>query len=102
VRRCAKNCVMRTRAVIIAIGINWDGRRSVLAVELAQRERYFGRTAYSAPCRAEFGVLTKAGLAAKYQRPALRPRFFLVAGYVYRCQRSRSAASALAKTRLGR
>jgi len=30
--------VIRTRAVMIAIGINWDGRRSVLAVELAQRE----------------------------------------------------------------
>jgi len=30
--------VIRTRAVMIAIGINWDGRRSVLAVELAGRE----------------------------------------------------------------
>lgn len=30
--------VIRTRAVMIAIGINWDGRRSVLAVELASRE----------------------------------------------------------------
>jgi putative transposase len=30
--------VIRTRAVMIAIGINWDGRRSVVAVELAQRE----------------------------------------------------------------
>jgi putative transposase len=30
--------VIRTRAVMIAIGINWDGRRSVLAVELANRE----------------------------------------------------------------
>lgn len=28
--------VIRTRAVMIAIGINWDGRRSILAVELAQ------------------------------------------------------------------
>ena len=30
--------VIRTRAVMIAIGINWDGRRSVLAVEVASRE----------------------------------------------------------------
>lgn len=30
--------VIGTRAVMIAIGINWDGRRSVLAVELARRE----------------------------------------------------------------
>ena len=30
--------VIRSRAVMIAIGINWDGRRSVLAVELASRE----------------------------------------------------------------
>ena len=30
--------VIRTRAVMIAIGINWDGRRTVLAVELANRE----------------------------------------------------------------
>ena len=30
--------VIRSQAVMIAIGINWDGRRSVLAVELANRE----------------------------------------------------------------
>jgi len=30
--------VIRTRAAMIAIGINWDGRRCVLAVELANRE----------------------------------------------------------------
>jgi putative transposase len=30
--------VIRTQAVQVAIGINWDGRRSVLAVELANRE----------------------------------------------------------------
>jgi putative transposase len=29
---------IRTRAVLIAIGINWDGRRCVLGVELAARE----------------------------------------------------------------
>ena len=32
------NGVIRSRAVMIAIGINWDGRREVLAVELANRE----------------------------------------------------------------
>ena len=30
--------VIRSRAVLIAMGINWEGRRSVLAVELANRE----------------------------------------------------------------
>jgi putative transposase len=30
--------VIRTRAVLVALGINWEGRRRVLAVELAQRE----------------------------------------------------------------
>ncbi len=30
--------VIRSRAVLVAIGINWDGRRSLLAVELANRE----------------------------------------------------------------
>jgi len=30
--------VIRAQAVLIAIGINWEGRRNVLGVELAQRE----------------------------------------------------------------
>jgi putative transposase len=30
--------VVRTRAVMIDIAINWDGRRSVVAVELANRQ----------------------------------------------------------------
>jgi putative transposase len=30
--------VIRSQAVLLAIGINWDGRRGVLAVELANRE----------------------------------------------------------------
>lgn len=30
--------VIRSRAVLIAIGINWEGQRQVLAVELANRE----------------------------------------------------------------
>lgn len=30
--------VIRTRAVLVAIGIDWEGRRQVLAVELANRE----------------------------------------------------------------
>src|SRR5947209_3930244 len=29
---------VRSQAVLIAIGINWEGRRNVLAVEMAQRE----------------------------------------------------------------
>ena len=33
-----ENHVVRSRAVLVAIGINWEGRRCVLAVELANRE----------------------------------------------------------------
>jgi transposase-like protein len=33
-----ENGVIRSRAVLIAIGVNWDGRRCVLGVELANRE----------------------------------------------------------------
>jgi putative transposase len=33
-----ENSVVVSRAVQIAIGINWDGRRSILAVDLANRE----------------------------------------------------------------
>jgi len=36
--RVRENGIVRRRAVLIAIGINWDGRRNVLAVELANRE----------------------------------------------------------------
>ena len=32
------NGVIRSQAVLIAIGINWDGRRQILGVELANRE----------------------------------------------------------------
>lgn len=34
--------VIRSQAVLIAIGINWEGRRQVLAVELANRESATG------------------------------------------------------------
>jgi transposase-like protein len=30
--------VIRSQAVLLAIGIGWDGRRSILAIELARRE----------------------------------------------------------------
>lgn len=33
-----ENGVVRPRAVLVAIGVNWEGRRCVLAVELANRE----------------------------------------------------------------
>jgi putative transposase len=33
-----EDAVIRSQAVLVAIGINWDGRRCVLAVELANRE----------------------------------------------------------------
>lgn len=33
-----ENGVIRSRAVLVALGINWEGRRRVLAVELANRE----------------------------------------------------------------
>ena len=33
-----KHGVIRSQAVLIAIGIGWDGRRHILGVELANRE----------------------------------------------------------------
>ena len=33
-----ENGVIRSRAVLVAIGIDWEGRRQVLAVEMANRE----------------------------------------------------------------
>ncbi len=33
-----ENGVIRSQAVLVAIGVNWDGRRQVLAVEAANRE----------------------------------------------------------------
>ncbi len=36
--RVREDGVIRKRAVLIAIGINWEGRRCVLAVDLANRE----------------------------------------------------------------
>ena len=71
---------------IFAFASNWDFRRAT----------------NSTPCRMESGILTETGFVGKDQRPVLRVRFFLMPGYVYRCQRSRSAASALANTRFGR
>ena len=36
--RVRENGVIKSRAVLVAIGIDWEGRRQVLAVELANRE----------------------------------------------------------------
>ena len=36
--RVRENGVVRRRAVLVAIGVNWDGRRCVLSTELANRE----------------------------------------------------------------
>ena len=36
--RVRDNGTVRSQAVLIAIGINWDGKREVLAIELANRE----------------------------------------------------------------
>jgi putative transposase len=33
-----ENAVIRFRAVLVAVGIDWEGRRQVLAVEMANRE----------------------------------------------------------------
>ena len=35
-----ENGVIRSRAVLVAIGIDWEGRRQILAVEIAGRERW--------------------------------------------------------------
>ena len=37
-QRVREEGTVRSQAVLIAVGINWEGRRSVLAVELASRE----------------------------------------------------------------
>ena len=37
-RSCRENAVIRSRAVLVAIGIDWEGRRQVLGVEMANRE----------------------------------------------------------------
>ena len=37
--RTASRSAVRSQAVLVAIGINWEGRRNVLAVELASREK---------------------------------------------------------------
>lgn len=37
-RRCAKTVTVRSQAVLLAIGIDWEGCRNVLAVELASCE----------------------------------------------------------------
>ena len=36
--RVREHGVVQSRAVLVAIGVDWDGRRNVLAVELARRE----------------------------------------------------------------
>src|SRR5438093_13025285 len=54
--------------------------------------RDFGRATNPTPCRMECRILPEAGFVGEYQRPVLRARFFLIAGYVYRCQRSRALA----------
>jgi putative transposase len=36
--RIREDAVIRSQAVLVAIGINWDGRRCVLGVEMANRE----------------------------------------------------------------
>jgi putative transposase len=36
--RVREASIIRSRAILIAIGVNWDGHRQVLAVELANRE----------------------------------------------------------------
>ena len=35
-----ENAVIRSRAVLVAIGVDWEGRRQVLGVEMANREEF--------------------------------------------------------------
>ncbi len=50
-----ENAVIRSRAVLVAIGIDWEGRRQVLGVEMANRESSFSaqraRLSASKGCR---------------------------------------------------
>ena len=38
-KSCGENGVIRSRAVLVAIGIDWEGWRQVLGVEMAQERR---------------------------------------------------------------
>jgi putative transposase len=48
--RVRESGIIVSQAVLTAIGIDWDGRRQVLAVELANRE---SRSSWGLPFRAE-------------------------------------------------
>ena len=55
--RIREDAVIRSQAVLVAIGINWDGRRCVLGVEMANREsqtswKEFLRNCATAGCAA--------------------------------------------------
>ena len=39
-RRCARAASSASQAVLIAVGIDWDGRRQILGVEMANRESH--------------------------------------------------------------
>ncbi len=71
--------IIRSQAVLIAIGIDWDGRRQVLAVELANRESRSSWREFLAALRArglggvEFVVSHMEGC---FCRPRSTPELF--------------------------
>jgi transposase-like protein len=52
-----ENAVIRSRAVLVAIGVDWEGRRQVLGVEVANRE---SSTSWKTFCSASRNVVCKA------------------------------------------
>jgi putative transposase len=77
--RVRENGVIRGQAVLLAIGIGWDGRRSILAVELANREsrsswREFLLGCASAGCQASssWSPMTTPGSGRRSPRSCRR------------------------------
>jgi putative transposase len=66
-----ENAVIRSRAVLVAIGIDWEGRRQVLGVEMANRE---SSTSWKDPAAAGLGLKTRGLLQTRLaSQQTLRP-----------------------------
>lgn len=64
-----KEGIIRSRAVLVALGVDWEGRRQVLAVELANRE--------SATSWKDFLLKLKSrGLRGELNRTRLQDRLY--------------------------
>ena len=94
-----ENAVIRSRAVLVAIGIDWEGRRQVLGVEMANRESCYeleGLSSWSEKTRSARSDLRRqrrsSWAQAGHQRSAVRS---LLAALLraFSAQRARLSAS---------